>query len=220
MTADPEHAAIAKPAGVGERRAMAQTYSEMIDAHRVKRRVQLLRAAADVLEQRGLRQATMDQVATQAGVSKVILYRYFKSKDGLVDAVLEEVVEAILEADREEAAWWTDRIRRTLPVARAHAAAMKLLVRHAAHDPIFGVHLERLTAALVEAVIERETEILGPEPSAPGPAMIMAEAVTAFMLDSYVRWIEQGDAARDDQFVEWITKSVRSIVYHWRGLDP
>lgn len=162
----------------------------------------------------------MDQVASQAGVSKVILYRYFKSKDALVHAVLDEVVEAILAADREEAAWWTDRLKRTLPVAREHAAAMKLLVRHAGHDPVFGCHLERLSAALVEAVLERETAILGPEQDVLGASAIMAEAVTAFMLDSYVRWIDQGDPDRDEQFVDWITKSVRSIVYHWRGLQP
>ncbi|MCW3834444.1 TetR/AcrR family transcriptional regulator [Sphingomonas canadensis] len=199
---------------------MEKTYSEMIDAHRVQRREQLLRAAAEVLEQRGIRQATMDHVAAQAGVSKVILYRYFKSKDALVHAVLDEVVQAILTADREEAAWWTDRVRRTLPVARAHAAAMKLLVRHAAHDPIFGSHLERLTAELVQAVIDRETDILGPEENAPGPTILMAQAVTTFMLDSYVRWIDQGDCGRDGQFLDWITASVRSIVYHWRGLKP
>lgn len=199
---------------------MGTTYSEMIDAHRVQRREQLLRRAAEVLEQRGIRQATMDHVAAQAGVSKVILYRYFKSKDALVHAVLDEVVEAILAADREEAAWWTDRVKRTLPVARAHAAAMKLLVRHAAHDPIFGCHIERLSAALAEAVIEREIDILGPEKSAPGPTRIMAESVTAFMLDGYVRWIDQGDPARDAEFIDWITASVRSIVYHWRGLKP
>ncbi len=199
---------------------MRKSYSEMIDAHRVQRREQLLRAAAEVLETRGIRQSTMDQVAAQAGVSKVILYRYFKSKDALVHAVLDEVVQAILTADREEAAWWTDRVRRTLPVARDHAAAMRLLVRHAAHDPTFGHHLEQLSSELVQAVIERETAILGPEDAVPGPTIIMAEAVTAFMLDSYVRWIEHGDAARDDQFVEWITKSVRSMIFHWRGLKP
>lgn len=199
---------------------MGTTYSEMIDAHRVQRREQLLRAAAEVFEQSGIRQSTMDQVAARAGVSKVILYRYFKSKDALVHAVLDEVVEAILVADREEARWWTDRVRRTLPVAREHAAAMKLLVRHAAHDPTFARHLEQLSAALVQAVIERETDILGPEESAPGPTLIMAEAVTTFMLDSYVRWIDQGDPGRDEQFLDWITKSVRSIVYHWRGLRP
>lgn len=216
----PAHVGFAKSAGLGERRGMGQTYSEMIGAHRVQRREQLLRSAAEVLEQGGIRQSTMDQVAARAGVSKVILYRYFKSKDALVHAVLEEVVEAILAADREEAAWWTDRVRRTLPVAREHAAAMRLLVRHAAHDPTFGRHLEQLSAALVQAVIERETDILGPEKSAPGPTIMMAEAVTAFMLDSYVRWIEQGDPGRDVQFVDWITASVRSIVYHWRGLQP
>ena len=200
---------------------MAQSYSDLIDAHRVLRRTQLLRAAAEELNERGIRQATMEQVATRAGVSKVILYRYFKSRDLLVHAVLDEVVEAILDADRQDATWWTDRVRRTLPVARDHAAAMKLLVRHASHDPTFGHHFQRITAALVAAVIERETAILGAaNHAAPGPIALMAQVITAFLLDAYVRWIDEGEPGQDDQFIDWLTKSVRASVYYWRGLTP
>jgi AcrR family transcriptional regulator len=55
---------------------MTQSYSEMLDAHRARRRETLLLAAATVLNEQGLRQTTMDQVAQGAGVSKVVLYRY------------------------------------------------------------------------------------------------------------------------------------------------
>ncbi len=200
---------------------MTQSYSEMLDAHRTRRRETLLLAAATVLNERGLRQTTMDQVAQGAGVSKVVLYRYFESKDRLVHEVLSDVVDALLRADDVDADWWTKRLHRTLAVARSHAAAMCLLVRHASHDPEFGIHFDRLTQALVERVEERQAAILGPESSGtPGDVRILAESVTAFLLDAYVRWMENGDSARDEQFLAWITSSVRATVYYWRGLAP
>lgn len=200
---------------------MTQSYSEMLDAHRARRRETLLLAAAAVLNERGLRQTTMDQVAQGAGVSKVVLYRYFESKDRLVHEVLSDVVDALLRADDVDVDWWTKRLHRTLAVARSHAAAMCLLVRHASHDPEFGIHFDRLTQALVGRVEERQAAILGPESSdTPGDVRILAESVTAFLLDAYVRWMENGDPARDEQFLAWITSSVRATVYYWRGLAP
>lgn len=207
---------------MGDHRPMAKNYSELLQEHRVQRREQLLLAAADTLDERGIRNTTMEQVAQRAGVSKVVLYRYFGAKDKLVHAVLDEVVDAILAADQEEAAWWTERVRRTLPVARRHAAAFRLLVRHASHDPEFGVHFERLATALVTRVEERQLAILGPITDAvvPGEGRVFAESLTHFLLDAYVRWIDMGDEANDELFLEWITNSVRAMAYYWRGQEP
>jgi len=198
------------------------SYSELIDAHRVRRRQKLLLTAAEVLNERGIRNTTMDHVAQAAGVSKVILYRYFGSKDKLVHAVLAEVVEAILAADQLPADWWTERLAHTLPVARGHAAAMRLLVRHASHDPEFGVHFERLTSALSARVDERQLAIMAPLGDGQGPVddSVLVEAVTAFLLDAYVRWIDCADPAKDAQFLQWTSKSVRAMIYYWRGLEP
>jgi AcrR family transcriptional regulator len=199
---------------------MAQSFSDLMDAHRERRREHLLLAAADMLDERGLRQTTMDQVAERAGVAKVVLYRYFKSKDALVHAVLDEVVNAILDADSADVTWWTERMRLSLRSARAHASAMRLLVRHASHDPVFGVHFERLTKALVARIEERQQEILGPGAPLAGEIGVMAASVAAFMLDAYVRWIETGVPEEDERFLEWLGQSVRAMVYYWRNLTP
>jgi hypothetical protein len=53
---------------------------------------------------------------------------------------------------------------------------MCLLVRHASHDPEFGIHFDRLTQALVGRVEERQAAILGPESSdTPGDVRILAD---------------------------------------------
>ena len=199
---------------------MEQSYSDLMDAHRERRRERLLLAAADVMDVRGLRQSTMDQIAEGAGVAKVVLYRYFKSKDALVHAVLEEAANALLTADSAEAGWWTQRMRMSLRVARDHASAIRLLVRHASHDPVFGVHFERLTAALIARIEERQVEILGPGSPVAGEVGVLDASIAAFMLDAYVRWIENGNPQEDERFLEWLGQSVRAMVYYWRGLKP
>lgn len=199
---------------------MEQSYSDLMDAHRERRRERLLLAAADVMDARGLRQSTMDQIAEGAGVAKVVLYRYFKSKDALVHAVLEEAANALLTADSAEAGWWTQRMRMSLRVARDHASAIRLLVRHASHDPVFGVHFERLTAALIARIEERQVEILGPGAPVAGEVGVLDASIAAFMLDAYVRWIENGNPQEDERFLEWLGQSVRAMVYYWRGLKP
>lgn len=199
---------------------MEQSYSDLMDAHRERRRERLLLAAADVMDARGLRQSTMDQIAEGAGVAKVVLYRYFKSKDALVHAVLEEAANALLTADSAEAGWWTQRMRMSLRVARDHASAIRLLVRHASHDPVFGIHFERLTAALIARIEERQVEILGPGSPVAGEVGVLDASIAAFMLDAYVRWIENGNPQEDERFLEWLGQSVRAMVYYWRGLKP
>ncbi|MBN8814365.1 MAG: TetR/AcrR family transcriptional regulator [Sphingomonas sp.] len=200
---------------------MEPSYSEMMDAHRERRREHLLLAAADVMDARGLRQATMDQVAEGAGVSKIVLYRYFKSKDALVHAVLDDVVDGILDADAAEPTmWWADRMRLTLKVARTRGSAMRLLIRHASHDPVFGRHFERLTAALIARIEDRQVEILGPSDSVAGKIGVLDASIAAFMLDAYVRWIDSGTREEDERFLTWLGQSVRAMVYYWRGLTP
>ena len=40
----------------------------------------------------GIRSISMDDIATQLGVSKKTIYQYFTDKDGLVDAIIEEEI--------------------------------------------------------------------------------------------------------------------------------
>src|SRR5206468_1776607 len=56
---------------------------------------QLLDAADRVMRRRGAG-ASMDEIASEAGISKPILYRHFGDKDGLHRALAERYVEALL----------------------------------------------------------------------------------------------------------------------------
>ena len=53
-----------------------------------------------------------------------------------------------------------------------------------------------------------------------GAASVLAESTTNFLLDAYVRWIDQGAPENDALFLQWVTRSVRAMVYYWRGQEP
>lgn len=68
------------------------------DAERNRRRI--LEAARTVFGERGLG-VTLDDIAREAGVGVGTVYRRFPDKDALIDAVLEDRVEAVAQLARE-----------------------------------------------------------------------------------------------------------------------
>ncbi|MFJ9033490.1 ScbR family autoregulator-binding transcription factor [Streptomyces sp. NPDC102274] len=61
----------------------------------VRTRRGLVRAGAEMFDRKGYAEATLEQIAASAGVTKGALYFHFASKDGLLDAV-EECAQALL----------------------------------------------------------------------------------------------------------------------------
>ncbi|HEX3978832.1 MAG TPA: TetR/AcrR family transcriptional regulator [Solirubrobacteraceae bacterium] len=65
----------------------------------------ILRVAGQVFAEGGYERASMDRIASLAGVSKPMLYAYFGSKEGLYLAYIErtggELVQRLVNADRE-----------------------------------------------------------------------------------------------------------------------
>ena len=74
-----------------------------------KRQAELLETAIQVFAERGYQATTMDEIADRAGVSKGMLYIYFKNKEALFGAVFrwfgavvgEEMLQAMNEAENE-----------------------------------------------------------------------------------------------------------------------
>ncbi|MFQ5616077.1 MAG: TetR/AcrR family transcriptional regulator [Anaerolineales bacterium] len=67
----------------------------------VKRTNQIIEAAMMVFARLGFNKARMDDVAEEAGLSKGALYLYFKSKDALIRAILENFLARELAHARE-----------------------------------------------------------------------------------------------------------------------
>ena len=200
---------------------MTDTYADMLATHRAIRRATLLAGAAEALDHHGLRRATIAAIADHIGVAKVVLYRYFGSKDGLIDAVLSDLVETLLAVDSMPAALWPERLPHTLAVVEQRRAALRVLMRQAPHDPRFGVHVDRLHAVLAERTVARIQEALGPPVATmPGDPMILARLISGFLLDAYLQWADEGDPERQERFLAWLVESVRTMTRGWWGANP
>ena len=65
---------------------------------REARKQRILKGALEVFKSNGLEGATMDQIAQQSGFGKATLYYYFKSKEDVFSAILEDGWENIWES--------------------------------------------------------------------------------------------------------------------------
>ncbi len=131
---------------------------------RSDRRGDLLAAAARRFVAVGLRKTTMEDVAREARAGKATLYRYFRNKDALIDALLDREAERFAR-ELEEAAATHD----TAParIEAAFLAGVRFFVEHPVltkgRDEEPGLLLPRITAnggplvqhglALFEAII-------------------------------------------------------------------
>lgn len=66
-----------------------------------KRRQQILEAAETVFADRGIDRARMDDIVQATGLAKGTLYWYFKSKDAIVDAIIDRYFEGEMQKAQE-----------------------------------------------------------------------------------------------------------------------
>ena len=63
-------------------------------------RDRVIAAVKELACERGLNDITVDEMAAGAGISKRTLYRYFGSKEGVIEAVLDSVIEELTQEFR------------------------------------------------------------------------------------------------------------------------
>lgn len=126
------------------------------------RREEIIDATRALLDERGLQDAPIDEIARAAGINKAQIYRYFESKDELLALTLDRYLE---ELDAELAAASKDRPD---PIDRLDALIGTLIDYTAAHpvflDCTFSLLRQpagELTAGMNEGAIFRLGRALG-----------------------------------------------------------
>lgn len=116
---------------------------------RAERREQILDAATRAFATGGFAATSLDDIAAEAGVTRVLLYRHFDSKAGMYRAVLDRACTRLAQTvgadDFDENA-----IPSLIRGAAQDPDAFRLLFRHAAREPEFHELIDRLTAAWTE----------------------------------------------------------------------
>ena len=180
---------------------------------RAERREQIVVAAAGVFVRGGFDGTSMDDVARAAGVTRLIVYRIFETKEALYRAVLDAVVSDFIvefdgRADQPDRAPIAGILLR---IARRHPDGFRLLWRQAAHEPTFAAlagefrtsvnaYADTLLQSLIADELLRHW---------------CAESLVAHLYESICLWLDHGDVRRDGDFLELLTGGVRSMVDHW-----
>lgn len=183
---------------------------------RADRQAQLLRAAATAFARGGFAATSMDDVAAEAGVTKLIVYRNFDSKEDLYRSVLDGVSDRLRdEWLREVALPEPERhgftSRALLTVARENPDGFRLLMVHAAREPQF--------APLADAFAERARGVADvliadmiPDPAVKAWA---GQVIVGYLVSGVLAWLDVGDPERDDEFVERATAGMFGMFLSW-----
>lgn len=97
-------------------------------------RAQIARAALQIIDKDGLDGLSMRRVAAKLGVGTMTLYGHFRSKDELLDAVIDEAVEP--HGLPTAKGPWRDQIRELLNVAHRNLTAHPALVHIRFRQPV------------------------------------------------------------------------------------
>lgn len=185
---------------------------------RAERREQIVIAAAGVFVQGGFDGTSVDDVARSAGVTRLIVYRIFETKEALYRAVLDSVVvdlvgefDARVDHARDALVTREQVASVMLRVARRHPDGFRLLWRQAAHEPTFAEMAAQFRVS-VNAYAERLFEGFIADHVLRHWA---AESVVAFLYESICLWLDHGDPAREEAFLAMLGGGLRSMIETW-----
>ena len=174
------------------------------------RREAILHAAAEVFAHAGYAATSVEDIATAAGITKLIVYRHFDSKENLYRAVLERVflrqAELFL-ANLAEGLQAEGTTRALLTVAREWPDGFRLVWRHAAREPQFADEALHLR----DAAVSKAREVVAPYVAAP-VAEWAAQTLFDQLVDAVLNWIDHGDARNDEEFVRLETAALQATV--------
>lgn len=179
-------------------------------AWKVDRKRELLDAADRVIRRLGPG-ASMDAIASEAGISRVVLYRYFGDKEGLYQAVADRYVEELLARLRGALVGTDDpelRLRSTIEAyvdsIEANREVYSFLMHRAARETssiqTTVADFMRKISAEVGTILVREISARGFDPA---PAELWATGVVGMVHLATDRWLERQNVPRE-QFIDQI----------------
>lgn len=200
MCSMPASAAPARPAGTRMARSA--------------RREQLLRAAAAAFLAGGFDGTSMEAVADHAGVTRMLVYRHFESKEALYRAVLASAVEQVRDVFAPDAVGSDPGVAGQLTVAaRAQPDAFRLLWRHARHEPHFAADAHAFRAVAVDFADQLLAPLI---PDARRRAW-SAGSIVDYLYSSICNHLDDGDPADDDEFAHHLHWGAVGLIDAWRA---
>jgi AcrR family transcriptional regulator len=190
---------------------------------RSERQASILQAAAAAFARTGFASTSMEDVAAEAGVSRLIVYRHFSSKEELYRAVLEQVRSRIRERMNpilEEPKAGEYPFRPLIEVAREYPDAFRLLFLHAAREPQFAEYAHESRTGGVRLAEDIIAEIVGDAVGDHTMRTWATHAMVGYIFEALQSWLEVGDPERDDEFVARATAGAVVVFSVLSGVVP
>lgn len=174
-----------------------------------ERREQLIELGIRAFSSRAYDDVSIDDVATEAGISKGLLYHYFPTKRDFYVATIEVVSHRLLEAtDVRDEKRPLARLARALDAyfdfVRDHGAAYAALIRG-------GVGADSEAIRIVDgtrgAIVDRLLDVLHPA-QVPPLARISIRGWVGFVESTSLAWVEDASVTKDELIGLWSTTLV------------
>jgi AcrR family transcriptional regulator len=179
---------------------------------RPARREQLVRAAAAAFLERGFDGTSMETVADHAGVTRMLVYRHFDSKEALYRAVMASAVDQLQASfDPEVAGTEPGVAGQLLAAARETPDAFRLLWRHAQHEPEFAVDAREFRQVATDFADALLTNLIPDR----GRRRWSAVLIVDFLYGGICNWLDDGDPAGDDEFARHLHWGVVGLIGAW-----
>lgn len=168
---------------------MGETAMAMPRLPRAQRREQILRAATQAFARAGFAATSLDDIADEAGVSRVILYRHFESKSDLYEAVLDRVGDVLASHVSERVGGFTEAsLDGLVAAAAAEPAGFRLLFQHAGREPEFRERADKFRAEVMEAAYVQISAFVPDDTW----ARWAAQLAPAVAIEAIIAWLDAG----------------------------
>jgi AcrR family transcriptional regulator len=188
--------------------------------HQDERREQVLRAAAAAFARGGFAATSMDDVAAEAGITRLIVYRHFDSKEDLYRAVLERVAERLrdefVQGMEHVPGQWGYIVGSMLSAARENPDGFRLLTGHSLREARFASYYDGWWAKAVE-VADR---MVGTTIADPVIRAWADRTIVAYLVEAVQAWLQVGEAGRDPEFIEQATEGLIAMYVAWATEPP
>jgi AcrR family transcriptional regulator len=156
---------------------------------RAQRREQILAAATEAFARSGFAATSLEDIAAEAGITRVILYRHFDSKTDLYQAVLDRMCARLDAYVAEPVGGFTDAsIDGLLGAAVESPAGFRLLFKHALREPEFSERIEKFRAGITAAAFLQISALVPDE----GLARWAAQLAPAVAIEAIIAWLDAG----------------------------
>lgn len=174
---------------------------------RPERRRALVVAATRAFARNGFAATSLDDVATEAGVSRVLIYRHFDSKAGLYQAALDEVAEQLVAATGAPNELSAASIDGLVAVARDNPDGFRLFFRHSGREPEFREHADWLRKAMTKTAEPYLRQMIKDSARRRWAAAL----VPAVVIEALLAWLDAG-APRPDAAGATVAEVVANVI--------